>query len=67
VDLALMKKIPLGTESRYLQLRIESQNAFNHMNAGNPGTDLNNPRYFGVITTQNGTPRRVMIAAKIYF
>ena len=53
-------------EARYLQLRFEAQNLFNHMNAGNPDGSLTSPT-FGMITYQNGSPRVAMIAAKIYF
>ncbi|MGO9239507.1 MAG: carboxypeptidase regulatory-like domain-containing protein [Bryobacteraceae bacterium] len=66
-DFALMKKFGLGKkESRYLQLRFEAQNVFNHMNCGNPDMALADAT-FGMITSQNGTPRVAMIAAKIYF
>jgi len=31
-DLSLFKNIPLGNEARYIQLRLEAFNAFNHPN-----------------------------------
>ena len=66
-DFSLMKNFALSkSESRYLQLRFETQNLFNHMNASNPDSNLTSPT-FGMITTQNGSPRLAMIAAKIYF
>ena len=65
-DFSLMKNFSLGKESRYLQLRFEAQNVLNHMNAGNPDGTLTDAT-FGMITSQNGTPRVAMIAAKIYF
>ncbi len=65
-DYALMKHIGLGAETRYLQLRFEAQNLFNHMNAGKPNNAIPN-RAFGTITTQEGTPRFIMIAAKFFF
>jgi hypothetical protein len=65
-DYALMKQIGLGAETRYLQLRFEAQNLFNHMNAGKPNNAIPN-RAFGTITTQEGTPRFIMIAAKFFF
>jgi hypothetical protein len=66
-DFALMKKFGLGkNESRYLQLRFEAQNVFNHMNCGNPDTQITDST-FGMISGQNGSPRVTMIAAKIYF
>ena len=66
-DFSLMKNFALSkNESRYLQLRFEAQNLFNHMNAGDPEGSLTSPS-FGMITGQNGTPRVAMIAAKLYF
>jgi len=65
-DFALMKNFGLGNESRYFQLRFEAQNLFNHMNAGNPDGSVTSAT-FGMITGQSGTPRQVMIAAKVYF
>ncbi len=65
-DFSLMKNFGLGKESRYFQLRLEAQNLFNHMNAGNPDGTLTNAT-FGMITSQSGSPRQAMIAAKLYF
>ncbi|MCC6587226.1 MAG: TonB-dependent receptor [Bryobacterales bacterium] len=65
-DFALLKNVSLGSESRRLQLRFEGQNVFNHMNAGKPVNSLPN-RAFGVINTQEGSPRQIMIAAKFFF
>jgi outer membrane receptor protein involved in Fe transport len=65
-DFSLLKNISLGAESRYLQLRFEAQNFLNHMNAGNPDINITS-RTFGMITSQSGSPRVAMIAAKIYF
>ncbi len=63
----MMKNFTLGSkESRYLQLRFEAQNVFNHMNCGNPDTQLSSAT-FGLIGGQNGSPRVVMLAAKTYF
>jgi hypothetical protein len=65
-DLALMKNVSLGKESRRLQLRFEAQNLLNHMNAGQPDSGVTSLT-FGQITTQSGLPRRVMVATKFYF
>jgi hypothetical protein len=65
-DLSLMKNLGLGAEHRYLQLRFEAQNVFNHMNAANPNGEIT-ARTFGMITAQRGSPRLVMMAAKLYF
>ena len=42
-DLALLKKIPVGSEKRYLELRFEAFNAFNH------------PQFWGRNTSANPT------------
>ncbi|MCC6861159.1 MAG: carboxypeptidase regulatory-like domain-containing protein [Bryobacterales bacterium] len=65
-DFALLKNIGLGKESRSLQVRFEFQNLFNHMNAGQPQATVPD-RDFGMIVTQAGEPRKIMIAAKIFF
>jgi hypothetical protein len=66
-DFSLMKNFNFTkSESRYLQLRFEAQNVFNHMNAGNPDTQITDST-FGMISGQSGTPRVAMIAAKLYF
>ena len=65
-DFSLMKNFYLGKESRYFQVRMEAQNLFNHMNAGVPDENIPDAT-FGEITSQNGNPRYLMIAAKLYF
>jgi hypothetical protein len=39
---------------------------FNKMNPGNPGQAIT-ARDFGMITGQRGSPRRIMMALKLYF
>ncbi|MCC6586288.1 MAG: TonB-dependent receptor [Bryobacterales bacterium] len=65
-DLSLLKTFRIFSEKRSLQLRMEAQNLFNKMNPGSPGNAILS-RTFGVITGQQGTPRRIMVAAKFYF
>lgn len=66
-DVSLMKNFFISSnESRYFQLRLEAQNLFNHMNAGNPDGLITSPT-FGIIQGQNGSPRQMMVAAKFYF
>ena len=63
-----MKNFYLGKESRYLQLRMEAYNLWNHMDCGNPGSYFSNgPTAFGMITGQANGPRNIMIAMKLYF
>jgi hypothetical protein len=79
-NLELFKNIPMGGEGqRYLQLRLEAFNAFNHANFANPDSNFTDgPGQFGAITSVvgsgtadvNGDPqpgRAVQLAAKFYF
>lgn len=74
-DMALEKSIYF-TESKYLQLRLETFDTFNHANFGPPnstvGTSVVGSPNFGQITsvqsiTTNGDGRVVQIAGKLYF
>ena len=67
VDLAVLKNIRLGAESkRRLQLRWELFNAFNHNSFGLPGTNINSTT-FGVITASASAPREMQFAARFEF
>ena len=50
VDFSAVKNIDVA-EQHQLQLRFEFFNFFNHVNFGAPGTNVNDPTTFGVITT----------------
>jgi len=69
-DLALHKWIPLGSESRRLELRLEAFNVFNHAQFNNPDgsfTDGIPPNgTFGEVLSA-GPPRLVQLAARFYF
>jgi len=76
-DTALEKNIHID-ESRYLQLRLETFNTFNHANFANPENfgsssdasflSSNFGRIFGVKTiSTNGDGRVLQLAAKFYF
>jgi len=80
-DMAIEKDIHID-ESKYIQLRLETFNTFNHANflapatPGNPltttGEDISSPATFGQIfgvqqLTTNGDGRVVQLGAKIYF
>ena len=54
-----------GSESRYLQLRLESYNIFNHTNFNNPDANFTHST-FGRITSA-AAGRQTQLAAKIYF
>ena len=54
-DISLFKNIPLGSEQRYLQLRLEAFNAFNHPNFH----DVNMP--ISVNTPSGSTPATLSV------
>jgi len=68
-NIVLAKNFPLGADSvRRLQLRMESDNVFNHTQFLNPYTTYadQTPSYFGEIY-QAQASRQTQLAAKIYF
>ncbi len=79
-NLSLYKDFPLGAEkSRYIEIRLEGYNAFNHANFNGPdGNYTDGAGYFGVVTSvagsttadYNGDPtggRAVQLVGKFYF
>ena len=66
-DISVQKRTPL-TESKSLELRIESFNVFNHAQFFGPEAVNGNPdsTNFGRIVKANA-PRQVQVAAKLYF
>ena len=75
-NLSITKNIPLTPDgSRYMQLRLEAFNVFNHANFSSPSGIFQSPT-FGQVTSVvqsaegNGDPspgRAVQIAGKVYF
>jgi hypothetical protein len=73
-DFTLLKDIRLK-EGRAVEIRIQTFNAFNHFNPGNPNTALtlnytsgaNTNANFGTITAAVGQARHVALAAKFRF
>src|SRR5262249_32211906 len=64
-ELSLAKKFVI-TERVAARLRIDSFNAFNRVNLGNPSLDLNSPTTFGRSTSAQ-TPRAYQLGLKIEF
>ena len=64
VNLALMKRLPLGARSR-LQLRLEAFNLFNHTNFNQPDNFLGSPTFGQILSAQS--PRRIQLGAKVIF
>jgi hypothetical protein len=67
-DIQLSKNIRFGADAaRYIQLRVESYNVFNHTNFKNPGGNPDNgTSSFGVITSA-AAGRSTQLSGKIYF
>jgi hypothetical protein len=68
-DMSLLKDIHI-TESKYLELRFEAFDAFNHAQFGEPVGDVNNPNFGRVQATYNGggnAERLLQLSGKIYF
>ena len=65
-DISLLKTFRTPFEGKTVQLRMEAQNLFNKMNPGSPENAILS-RTIGMITGQQGSPRRIMVAAKFYF
>ncbi len=79
-NLSLYKDFPLGAEkARYVQIRLEAFNAFNHANFGQPdGNYTDGPGFFGVVTSVAGSTtsdlnfdpepgRAVQLVGKFFF
>lgn len=75
-NLSLYKNFPLAGESRFLQVRLEAFNAFNHANFAGPDGNFNDGPFFGSITSvmqsadANGDPtpgRDIQLAARFVF
>ncbi len=65
-NMVVSKNIPFSADSsRYLQLRIEGDNAFNHTQFGNPDGNIADST-FGY-TTSAASGRQIQLGAKIYF
>jgi hypothetical protein len=65
IDLALMRRVPVGGRDRAIELRVEAFNLLNTPNLGAPGA-TQGAASFGTITTALD-PRVVQVAAKLWF
>ena len=63
-DLAVFKNFT-AVEGRFVQLRLEAYNVFNHTQFGAPGANANSSTFGRVTSAASG--RTVQLAAKIYF
>jgi hypothetical protein len=70
-DLAMLKRFPLKKDSRYLQLRSEIFNSFNHPNFDNPNVTVTSST-FGKITSAGvqdarASSRQIQFALRLVF
>jgi Carboxypeptidase regulatory-like domain len=65
IDMALARLLDAGG-GKTIELRVEAFNLLNHVNWGDPGTNLD-AATFGRITTQNGNSRILQFAVKYGF
>jgi hypothetical protein len=64
-DISLFKNIHL-LERYQMQFRAEAFNAFNRVQFGNPNTNINS-NAFGVISSQQNSPRNIQLALRLLF
>ncbi len=68
-NIAILKDIKV-TEQRYFELRLETQNTFNHVSFNRPSgsaLDINSSRFGRVTSDSNVGPRLIQLGAKFYF
>ena len=66
VDLALVKRMRIK-ENLSLEFRSEFFNLFNGVNFGFPGSNVSDPRTFGIINRTTSAPRVIQFALKLVF
>ena len=68
VDMGLFKNFAMPwSEKQKLQFRADAFNVFNNVSWGNPGTSINSPSTFGLITSQANAPRVLQVALRYTF
>lgn len=66
LDFSLFKEFAI-TDRYRLQTRLETFDTLNTPHFANPGGNMTDITHFGVITTTNGLPREIQLAAKFLF
>ena len=70
LDFSLLKNVHLGSESRFLQIRFEFFNLFNHPNFDLPSTNFDSSN-FGALQSSNAyggrPPRQIQLGVKYVF
>jgi hypothetical protein len=66
-DFNIAKSIPLWGETKQFRIEANFFNIFNHLNFGNPDTNLPDGTSFGTITSQTGLSRQIQFGVKFLF
>jgi outer membrane receptor protein involved in Fe transport len=66
-DISISKSTALWSESKQLKIEANFFNIFNHLNFGNPDTNLPDGPSFGTITSQTGLSRQIQFGVKFLF
>jgi hypothetical protein len=66
LDMSLFRQFPVG-EGRRFEFRAEAFNLFNHVDLGQPNSDLNSGSSFGTINGTASTARQLQLAGKFIF
>jgi hypothetical protein len=66
-DFSVIKRFALPWENMGLDFRVEMFNLFNHAQFGLPGSDINAPASFGLISSTVNNPRLVQFGLKLTF
>ena len=64
-DISLRKQFGIGDDVK-VQIQADFFNVWNHVNWGNPNTDLSSAS-FGLITGVTGQPRNIQLGARVIF
>jgi hypothetical protein len=74
VDMSLLRQFHIGLgETRYFEFRADSFNLFNNVIFNGPNANISNysanpvTNTFGVITSQQNSPRQLQMALKFYY
>lgn len=66
-DFSISKSTPLWSETKQFKFEANFFNLFNHLNLGNPDTNLQDGNSFGTITSQTGLSRQIQFGVKFLF
>jgi len=68
VDMGIFKYFTMPwSDAQRLQFRADAFNVFNNVSFGSPNTAINSPSTFGLITSQENSPRVLQVALRFEF